>query len=428
MPVRMPTACEASHLSGRKQDIAVCLLAAGIARRLEPISSVIAKPAFPLGGRIPIAELWVRKFVEAGIPDIAMNLHRVPESIRGYFGDGKRFLANITYVFEERPSGTLGGALKMFRALRERGVHPKRLFIPSGDIVSGITVGDIERMIDQHTRSGAALTMMLAPIPWNRRADFGTVILDGIAAGTDVASSTYARVCDFLEKDPGSSSNENNASNYLIETSFLMELEPYLTEATAGINEPCFDFGKHVLMGIVGRVPHLGFLQRFQKEFYGYEPGRLWYDVGNKRDYLAVNRALLDDEFQLPLPYSRYPWGWMGDNVDMDFSSVVIRAPIIIGNNCVIASGAEIGPHVVLGDGWAVHDRASIRNAVLWPKLSSVATSTPIARMMEIGKESKVDTAIVVKGQVSGDVRDQTIDVTPEGSLDVRDIDWIQPE
>jgi len=101
MPIEMsPEYLGSRPLANRQKDLAVCILAAGVARRLEPISAVIAKPAFPLGGRIPIAELWVRKFVEAGIPAIAMNLHRVPESIRSYFGNGNRFLADITYVYE----------------------------------------------------------------------------------------------------------------------------------------------------------------------------------------------------------------------------------------------------------------------------------------------------------------------------------------
>src|SRR5262245_55903587 len=99
MPVEMSAGfLECRPLHARSTDTAVCILAAGLAKRLEPISDVIAKPAFPLAGRTPIVELWVRKFVDAGLPTMAMNLHRVPESIRGYFGDGKRFLADITYV------------------------------------------------------------------------------------------------------------------------------------------------------------------------------------------------------------------------------------------------------------------------------------------------------------------------------------------
>jgi len=428
MPIEMPDEYSATRrFASSKQDLAVCVLAAGIARRLEPISSVIAKPAFPLGGRIPIAELWVRTFVEAGISTIAMNLHRVPESIRSYFGDGQKLLADITYVFEDRPSGTLGGAIKLMRSLRERGIHPKRIFIPSGDIVSGITVDDIERMVEQHTRMGAALTMMLAPIPWERRSDFGTALLDGIPAGANVAPATYARVQDFLEKDAASPSNENNASNYLIETSLLTELESYLTEATSSVAEPCYDFGKHILMGMTGRVPHLGFLaKKYKGALFGYEPGRVWYDVGNKRDYLAVNGTVLDGGIQVPLPYTRYPWGWMGEDVEIDFDKVKITAPVVIGNNCTIAAGAEIGPHVVLGDGWIVHRGARIRNAVLWPRFQFPTATTSSIR--EVGGDCNVDTAIVVGGALSGDVREQTVDVLPDGSLDARSIDWIQPE
>jgi mannose-1-phosphate guanylyltransferase/phosphomannomutase len=378
-----------------------------------------------LAGRIPIAELWVRKFVEAGIPNIAMNLHRIPESIRNYFGDGQRFLADISYVYEEQPSGTLGGALKLLRELRARGIFPKRIFIPSGDIVSGITVDDIGYMLDQHTSRGAALTMMLAPIPWNRRADFGTALLEGTTAGADVAASTYARITDFLEKDAESPSNENNASNYLVETSFLDEVEPYLTEAISSVAEPCYDFGKHILMGMVGRVPHLSFLARFKDVLYGYEPGKLWYDVGNKRDYLDVNRAVLDESVRISLPYTKYPWGWMGENVQIDFSTTRINAPVVIGNNCVISPGSEIGPHVVLGDGWVVNEQARVRNSVLWPQFDVMASNS---KTRSIGRKCEVDTAIIVRGDVSVHVKEQTVDVFDDGRLDVKSIDWVQPE
>jgi NDP-sugar pyrophosphorylase family protein len=119
MPVERSNLYE-GILREHSDKVGVCILAAGIAKRLEPISAIIAKPAFPLGGRIAIAELWVRKFVEAGLTKIAMNLHRVPESIRGHFGSGEKFGAEITYVDEASPSGTLGGALKMVRALQKK--------------------------------------------------------------------------------------------------------------------------------------------------------------------------------------------------------------------------------------------------------------------------------------------------------------------
>ena len=407
----------------------VCILAAGLAKRLEPISDVVAKPAFPLAGQVPIAELWVRKFVDAGLTRIAMNLHRVPESIRGYFGDGQRFLADLAYVYEETPTGTLGGAIKMVKALHREGFRPERVFIPSGDIVSNIGPEHLEQMLAAHTKAGAAVTLMLAPVPWERRGDFGTAILEGIPAGAEVRPGTFARILDFREKEPESPSNENNASNYLIETDFLLELERHLTPAQPGHPDACYDFGKHVFMGIVGKVPHLPFLTRYRDRLFGYEPGTLWFDIGNKRDYLEVNKAVLDRRIPVDLPYHEHPWGWMGENVEIDFSSVTIRPPVVIGHDCTIFPGAEIGPHVVLGDGWTVHKRAKLRDAVLWPHYDfgggSNGQSPRISRIREVREDVTIDTAIVIAGIIASDVHAQTVDALPDGDLDIRAIDWV---
>jgi len=429
MPVDMGSKyLQALPLRKYHETIGVCILAAGIAKRLEPLSGLVAKPAFPLGGRVPIAELLVRKFAAAGLGKMAMNLHRVPESVRRHFGDGQRFLAEIAYVDEEAPSGTLGGAIKMVRALQNQGFSPERVFIPSGDTVSGATVQHLERMIDEHVNHRAVVTMMLAPIPWERRGDFGTVILDGIPAGRNVAPGTYARVRDFVEKDPHSPSNENNASNYLVETDFLLELESRLTPADPQIENACYDFGKHVFMGMKGRVPHLKFLTRFQNDIYGYEPGTIWFDVGNKTDYLEVNKVAVSGEIELELPYTRYPWGWMGEQVEVDLSRVTINPPVVIGNGCTIFAGAEIGPNVVLGDGWTCHQRAKISNAVLWPHYSYATNNglnSRISRIREIRERVIIDTAIIVGGIVTSDIIKKVVDLSADGDLDIRDIDWV---
>jgi mannose-1-phosphate guanylyltransferase / phosphomannomutase len=410
-------------------DTGVCILAAGLAKRLEPISDVIAKPAFPLAGHVPIVELWVRRFVDAGITKIAMNLHRVPETIRGYFMDGQRFLAEITYVYEETPTGTLGGAIKMIKAFQKDGFHPRRVFIPSGDIVSNVTLDHLRRMVEAHAANDAVASLMLAPIPWDRRGDFGTAVLDGVPAGQEVHPGTYAKILDFREKDPDSPSNENNASNYLVETSLLLELEQHLTPARPDIPNPCYDFGKHVFMGIKGKVPHLRFLERYKDRLFGFEPGTLWFDVGNKRDYLEVNKAALHKQIPINLPYTEYPWGWMGDHVEIDFSRVTIHPPVVIGHNCTIFPDTEIGPNVVLGDGWTCHRKARIKDAVLWRHHGSgglVGELRPrTSRIREVREGVVVDTAIIVGGIITSDVRGVTVDVLPNGELKFQSLDWL---
>ncbi len=410
-------------LAKHNSDIAVCILAAGIAKRLEPLSSIIAKPAFPLAGRIPIAELWVRRFADAGITRLAMNLHRAPHSLRSHFEDGKRFGADITYVDEDQPSGTLGGAIKMVRALQQKGVHPKRVFIPSGDIVSGIGIEHLEEMLEQHIKHGAAFSLMLAPIPWQRRIDFGTVVLEGMPPKQNVPAGTYARVEQFIEKIADSPSNENNASNYLVETDCLLELEPYLTEAKPGLDEPCYDFGKHMLTGISGQIPYLDFLAKRRADLYGYEPGRPWFDVGSKRDYLAVNKAILGGEIDVTPPYRRVPWGWMGENTSIELDRLKIKAPVVIGDNCVVCAGAEIGPNAVISDGWVIRQGAKVKDAVLWPHCGDGVSATPPE--CAIGEGVRVDNAIVAGGEVTFNVREETVHVLPNGEPSAASIDWV---
>ena len=207
------------------------------------------------------------------------------------------------------------------------------------------------------------------------------------------------------------------------------ELEPYVTPALPGIDGPCYDFGKHVFMGMKGRVPHLEFLTRRKNDLYGYEPGTIWFDVGNKRDYLDVNKFVLNGDIDLNLPYTQHPWGWIGENVEIDFSRVTVNPPVVIGNNCTIFPEAEVGPNVVLGDGWTCHRRTKVKNAVLWPHYdfsgSSVDLTPRISRIREIREGVAVDTAIIVGGIITSDIRGKTVVPLPSGDLDIRSIDWV---
>ena len=51
---------------------------------------------------------------------------------------------------------------------------------------------------------------------------------------------------------------------------------------------------------------------------FGVQYDGLWFDVGQKRDYITVNERLLAGELDVPLPYERSPWGYTGANVEKD--------------------------------------------------------------------------------------------------------------
>jgi len=272
--------------------------------------------------------------------------------------------------------------------------------------------------------------MVLVPVPWNRRKDFGTVLLRD-PQDCPGALSLQGAISDFREKDPESPSNLNNASIYLIERDFLELLDDSRTAADYSLAEPFYDFGQHVFAAMLGRLPYLSLPADYL--LWGVQYDGHWFDVGNKRDYLRVNRLLLDGELEIPLPFEERPWGYVGREVAMDQSKVTIVPPAIIGNNCVIEPGASIGPYAVVGDDWVVRSGASVRNSVLWERYSFftesgkeiVAADRALVDRHEILAGVAVDTCIVVGGTIEESIREQTLDVLEDGTLRTLPIDYV---
>ncbi len=419
------------------------ILAAGLGKRMDPLTvRHIPKPMFPLGGKVPIVELWMRRMVESGISDVSMNLCVLSETIRRHFGDAARFAATLHYVDEDKPSGTLGGVCKQALGRTARQVlageqlptHKRRMgstiLVPSGDIVTNFSAAQLEEMYDIHRRMGAALSMVLVPVPWEKRKDFGTVVLDRPEQHSGAISGS-GRISEFVEKDPNSPSNLNNASIYLIEMELLDMLDPLRTAAEADLDEPFYDFGKHVFPAMLGRLPYCSLPSDLVLWGLQYE-GR-WFDVGQKRDYLRVNEALLDGELDINLPFEQYPWGYLGTDVSIDFSRTEIVPPVVIGNGCVIEPETTIGPYAVIGDGWIVERGACIRHSVLWERYPTFDQNGREQEMEQrrlvdrhvIRAGVTVEESIIAGGTVQEDVRERTFDVLEDGRIESLSIDYV---
>ena len=419
------------------------ILAAGLGRRMEPLSATyVPKPLFPLGGKVPMAEVWLRALVESGVTDVSMNVSVLSDTVRRHFRDGSKFGARVDYVHEQFPSGTLGGVCKLALGGEARhlpgtgeppSIEPFRgstVIAPSGDIVTNFGAEQLEEMHALHRKTGAAFTMVLVPIPWGRRKDFGTVILDAPEKHGGHISG-FGRIKDFFEKDPDSPSNLNNASIYMIEMELLKVLDALRTEARVGVRDPFYDFGKHVFPALIGRTNVESIGERFP--LFGVQYDGLWFDVGQKRDYITVNESLLDGELNVPLPYERLPWGYLGTNVEMDFAEVNIEPPVVIGNNCVVEPGATVGPYAVVGDGWRIGGGARVRHSILWERYSyydeegreTTAEEREAVDRHVIGGGVTVERSIVAGGEITSDVTEQTVDVDNEGRLRALSIDYV---
>ncbi len=434
-----------------QDQIKLCILAAGLGSRMDPIPTHhLPKPMFPLGGIIPMAEVWVRRAVESGITNISMNLCVLKDTIKSYFKDGLQFGADITYVEEKEPSGTLGGICKQALGaaaklvLAEEGpvqLPPFRgstIIAPSGDIVTNFGSELLQQIYEIHRRQGAALTMLLSPIPWERRQDFGTVQLGPTESFNGLISES-GPIVDFIEKDPNSPSNLNNASVYVIEMDLLKELDPRRTAASKDIPEPFYDFGKHVFPAMLGKLDYVKLLRKYP--LWGVRYDGLWFDVGRKRDYLSINKSVLEGHISVDLPYQKLPWGYLGSNVVINFAEVTIIPPVVIGHECIIERGAKIGPYAVIGDGWTIEKDVHISNSVLWKRyafFTKTGEKIPVReRKMvdrhEVRRGSVIDECIIIGGTITPELYDsganklfeKTVDVLENGELQLVSVDWV---
>ena len=168
-------------------------------------------------------------------------------------------------------------------------------------------------------------------------------------------------------------------------------------------------------------------------ELWGMQYDGAWFDVGNKRDYIRVNQAILDGEVQVRLPYEQVPWGHVGSGVDIDYGRVTIVPPVVIGDGCAIEPGATIGPHAVIGDGWSVGAGAHIERSVLWPRLAFrrddgqviAAADRQEVEPHEVAGGVTIRDSIVVGGRIGRDLEEMVADVNEAGEVAVYDLDYV---
>lgn len=93
------------------------VLAAGKGERLRSIVKEVPKPMVKINGK-PILEHNIELLRSYGIADIYINLHYLPDVIRNYFEDGKKWGVNITYSYEPEILGTAGAVKKFEKYIR----------------------------------------------------------------------------------------------------------------------------------------------------------------------------------------------------------------------------------------------------------------------------------------------------------------------
>ncbi|HET6934161.1 MAG TPA: sugar phosphate nucleotidyltransferase, partial [Candidatus Angelobacter sp.] len=82
------------------------ILAAGSGTRLRPLTETTPKCLLPIQG-VPLLQIWLENCHQAGIDEVLVNVHSLPEKIRE-FAAGQRSGVRLHIAEEEQLLGSAG--------------------------------------------------------------------------------------------------------------------------------------------------------------------------------------------------------------------------------------------------------------------------------------------------------------------------------
>ena len=125
------------------------ILAAGLGKRLRPLTLTKPKPLVEAAGK-PLIEYHIERLVAAGFTDIVINHSWLGEQIVATLGDGRRWGIKISYSAEPEPLETAGGIAQALPLLvssaQEKCKEP--FLVVNGDIFTDYPFDQVPRKID----------------------------------------------------------------------------------------------------------------------------------------------------------------------------------------------------------------------------------------------------------------------------------------
>jgi mannose-1-phosphate guanylyltransferase len=198
------------------------LLAAGVGSRLRPITDATPKCMLVIEDR-PLLDIWLDAFDRAGIDEVLVNVHHLPDVVSGHIA-ARTTPPRVRTFFEPELLGSAGTLL----ANREW-VGGEELFLAC--YADNLTDFDLRSLVDAHRKHNgiATLTVFHSPHP---------------SAGGVVELDATGRVIGFVEKPSEPVSDLTNAGMYAFHPSVLAEIG----------DKPQNDIGYDLLPRLAGRA------------------------------------------------------------------------------------------------------------------------------------------------------------------------------
>jgi len=277
------------------------ILGAGLGMRLRPLTEELPKPLIPVFQK-PLITFGLDHLIATGVKSFVINTHHRPEKFREFFSNGDYRGHPVQLVHEPEILGTGGGIKNVEHFFKGE------LFISySGDILTDI---DLPTLIDEHVRAGNDVTLALRETH----------------LGKDVAIAAN-RVIDIANRY-GHEGRYDFAGVCVWTRSVFERIPP--AEHISYIS---------ILADWIGDGGKIGGVVLNQGG---------WFNIGSRREYLAVHRAIADENWK-PAYVAEAEW------------------PIRVAADARIDSTARLSGCCSIGAGCQVGAGAMIEDTILWP-------------------------------------------------------------
>jgi len=356
------------------------LLAGGQGSRLYVLTTKVAKPAVPFGGKYRIIDFPLSNCINSGIDTVGVLTQYEPLALNSYIGNGQPWDldrmnggVHILPPYMKNKSGEWykGTANAIYQNLHFiEQYDPEYVLILSGDHIYKM---DYSKMIEYHKERNAACTIAVINVPMSEASRFG--IMNTLDDGT---------VYEFEEKPKQPKSTLASMGIYVFD---WKKLRHYLErdEQTEGSEN---DFGKNIIPTMLGEGEKL-----VAYEFEGY-----WKDVGTIDSLWEANMDLLSPTSGLSLDDP----DWRIYYRNSPFPPHYI-APEGTVKHSMVSEGCEIEGTVeesVLFNGVKIGKGANVLYSILMPgveigegstvEFSIIAENTKIGSNAHVGSSDEI--------------------------------------
>lgn len=353
----------------RKKETVAMLLAGGQGSRLGTLTTKMAKPAVPFGGKYRIIDFALSNCTNSDIDTLGVLTQYQPLELNSYIANGQPWdldrknggvFVLPPYMSAKRGEWYKGTANAIYQNIDfVEQFEPEYVIILSGDHIYKM---DYSLMIESHKKNDADTTIAVQEVPWDEASRFGLLITDDTG-----------RILEFEEKPPKPRSNKASMGVYVFKWDVLKK---YLIDDESN-PDSSNDFGKNILPNML----------ETGKKMYAYTFNDYWKDVGTIESLWEANMDLLNEDSPLNLYdadwhiYSRNPVmppHYAAEGADISESMVT--------EGCIVEGKVD---NSILFAGVVISENSEVNNSIVMPNTL-------------IGNNSKVTYAIIAENVIIG--------------------------